>query len=68
MFDNVKLGRYLRSKRERTDTRARRIARVMGISPQFLSDLEGGKKGWTPELMESYLRSLRDVVAGRTPL
>lgn len=54
----VLIGRALRLEREKTGIAAKQIAFELGISAQYLSDLEKGRRYWTVSLMERYTSAL----------
>jgi hypothetical protein len=58
------LGRELAGKRTRAEVTLRELAEVMSLSPQYISDLERGRRVWTPSLEDAYLRGV-NVAAGR---
>lgn len=35
------------------------VAERMGVSPTYLSDLERGKRNWTPELVRRYQEAVK---------
>jgi transcriptional regulator with XRE-family HTH domain len=52
--DNAKIGANLRLLRKRHLYSGRTVARLMGISAAYLSDLELGRRRWSSKLIESY--------------
>ena len=58
---NDALGPHLRQKRIQLGITQKEMARVLGISPQYLHDLEHGNRQWTEERVALYVK----MVAGR---
>ena len=46
--DHAAIGAAARSRREASGKSLRQVARELGISAPFLSDLERGKRNWCP--------------------
>lgn len=57
-FDRNVVGPMLREARERRQVAARSVARRMGITPSYISDLELGRRDWSPALVARYLTAL----------
>lgn len=54
-------GALLRGMRERTGLTAKDVAARLGISPQYLSDLERGRRRWTPALVGAFQDTLAEA-------
>lgn len=52
LIDHVETGAQVRAERERQGLKLQPVADEMGITVQFLSDLERGRRNWTEELLE----------------
>lgn len=50
--DNAEAGRRIRALREAHGISLRRLAAAMKITPPYLSDMELGRRGWSPERFE----------------
>jgi len=48
-IDHIEAGRRIRDLREKSGMSLRRLAKEMGFTPPFISDLERGRRNWTPE-------------------
>lgn len=48
------IGSSARARRQNHKITARQVARVMGVSPQYVSDLERGRRAWTFDLLFRY--------------
>lgn len=57
--DHVAFGSKMRTLRSREDLSLRKVARVLGLTISFLSDLERGRRNWRPELAQRYEAALR---------
>lgn len=55
------LGAFWRGKRREEGIDAKEIAEAAGVSPQYLSDLEHGRRKWSPALSEAYLVAIARV-------
>lgn len=64
--DMYAIGAELRSKRERVGTPGIKIAAIMGITRAYLSDLERGRRQWSPRLIMNFSRALSIVSANKT--
>jgi hypothetical protein len=53
-IDNAAVGLGLRSKRESAQISLRRMAKLMEVSPMFLSHLETGQRKWTAHRIREY--------------
>jgi transcriptional regulator with XRE-family HTH domain len=51
-------GAEMRGKREAIGMKLRAVAKLMGLSPSFISGLEKGSRIWTPKLEKNYLAAL----------
>lgn len=47
--DNAAAGEAIRSMRKAKKISLRRLAKALGITPPYLSDMELGRRGWSPE-------------------
>ena len=57
--DHRPLGAEMRRRREAKGFALREVARRLGISAPFLSDLELGRRNWTEELRDSFLKAIK---------
>lgn len=57
-WDDFELGSRLREYREKRDISARHIAKHLEFSPSYLSDLENGRRRWTRDLVERYIKAV----------
>jgi predicted transcriptional regulator len=57
--DNRSLGLDLAEEREKLGLSQADMARMLKISAPFVSDLEHGKRNWTPRMVERYVSALR---------
>ncbi len=58
MLDQSALGTKLRARRKRLGIELTAVAHHMGRTPQFLWDLEYGRRRWTMQLRSKYLEAL----------
>jgi len=63
--EHEKTGSILRGVRNRNAVNASRMAKMLGVSAQYLSDLELGRRNWNNELAEEYVRLLGVKIANR---
>lgn len=57
--DEAAVGREMRKRRESVPgLSAREVARRMGFSAAYVSDLERGRRHWTPEVTRKYLAAV----------
>jgi len=56
--DQVETGLWFRAHREQLGISLRTMAKRLNISPSFLSNLEQGRRVWTPSVRESYKLAL----------
>jgi predicted transcriptional regulator len=56
--DNIKTGASFRKERLKAGVSLREVARQMGISAAYLSDLERGNRNWTRALANRYERGI----------
>ena len=61
IVDHAAAGLKIRAAREKSHTSLRRLAHLMGISPPFLSDLERGRRNWTPSMFEKADRIIKEI-------
>ena len=57
--DHRPLGAEMRRRRESKGFALREVARKLGISAPYLSDLELGRRYWTEELRDSFLAAIK---------
>ena len=57
--ENTRIGEQARQIRMRRGTSLNQVAREMGISGPYLSDLERGHRQWTDELARKFFEALR---------
>lgn len=58
VIDHKATGEYARKARKREGLSLREVARRMGMSAAFISDLERGNRNWTEELAAKYGRTI----------
>lgn len=58
-WDHVRIGAEMREARKRDGISGRQIAERMNLSPAYVSDLELGRRCWTPEKLRWYLDAMR---------
>lgn len=56
---SIEVGELLRDERLERKKGLRETARALGISAPYLSDLELGRRGWSPRLVAAYTKALR---------
>ena len=61
--DQSALGSELRKKREASGISLRKMADSLGISPPFMSDLELGRRNWSPENIAKFNVVIRKGIA-----
>lgn len=59
VIDHVETGNRARQLRQEKAKTLQDVADKMGISIQFLSDLERGRNNWTPERFEQFKKALK---------
>lgn len=63
--DNTALGKSMRLKREVAGISLRSLARLLGISAPYLSDLERGRREWNSVRTNAYFNALEQARANR---
>jgi transcriptional regulator with XRE-family HTH domain len=58
-IDSQKTGQLAREMREKKKISLRKVARRMGVSAAFLSDLELGRRSWNEENAGKFTRALK---------
>ncbi len=58
---NVECALKLQSKRLATGLKASWVATEMGVSPNYLSFLETGRRNWTPALEQKFLKAIGET-------
>ncbi len=58
IFDDAKIGQALREKRLAKGIQLKKAAQAMHTSPQYLSDIEKGRRHWTHMRVLLYLASI----------
>ncbi len=58
-FDHHAVGAEMRLKRNQSGKSQIEVARFMGVSGPYISDLESGKRGWRKELIDGFLEALK---------
>jgi transcriptional regulator with XRE-family HTH domain len=56
--DQIDLGLYFRQKRLQTGESIREVARHMNLSAAYICDLELGRRSWSNDLCNRYLRTI----------
>ncbi len=59
MPDYRELGANLRTLREKAGLSLRKVADRLGVSVPYLSDLERGRRNWTEERRDAFLKALK---------
>lgn len=49
----------MRAMRKASNKSLRQVARVIGLSPAYVSDLELGRRGWADSLVERYKKAVQ---------
>jgi len=57
--DDIWLGLHMRGLRRQAGHSLRVLAKRMGYSAPYISDLELGRRHWTPELIKVYSYALK---------
>jgi len=52
-------GGIMRTMRETAEVSLRSVAKTMGITPAYLSDLERGRRAWNDKLCKRFQEALR---------
>lgn len=60
-LENVKIGFRLRELRDKKGFKSGWVAKQIGVSPSLISYLETGRRAWTPELEQRYLKAIGEV-------
>lgn len=61
-WDDKALGKFLTERRQKLGLTQKAVAKaLMGISPQYLADLEKGRRAWATWHVRAYVRILRDA-------
>lgn len=58
-IDQTAIAAELREKREKSGLSLREVARRMGFTAPYLSDLELGRRNWSEEKVAEYLEALK---------
>ncbi len=58
--DHKAVGRQMRDKRERANISLSEMARRLGFSKAYVSDLELGRRGWHTAVKKAYGAALQD--------
>ena len=64
VIQHAETGREARLQREKRGVSLRALARKMGISASYLSDLELGRRHWDMRRIRLFEKSLEDVQEG----
>lgn len=56
--DHVEAGRLIRKLRRKHGVSLRTLAKRMGFSAPFISDLERGRRNWTPETFNDAAKAI----------
>ena len=59
MRDDAAVGQDHKARRESSGKSLRTVAKAMGISAPYLSDLERGRRGWSDKLSEKFNAALQ---------
>lgn len=60
-IDNAEAGRKIRELRTGSNITLRCLAAAMKISPPFLSDMELGRRGWSPKRFELAQQKIKEI-------
>lgn len=60
-INHIEAGQRIRSAREKAGKSLRWLANEMQKSPPYMSDLERGRRNWTPELFERAVTVLKAI-------
>lgn len=58
-FDNRACARLAQTVLDQQDITRKDLARLIGVSPQYLGDVMKGRRRWTPYLVEQLMRNSR---------
>ena len=58
VIDHSATGATARKARKKTGASLRSVARAIGCSAAFISDLELGRRNWTPKMLHAYSNAL----------
>ncbi len=58
-IDHKKTGELARADRERAGLSLRMVAKRMGFTPPYISDLELGRRNWSTELVEAFNAAIK---------
>jgi predicted transcriptional regulator len=58
--DNERIGREVRELRKQLGFSLRSVAKLLGFSAPYLSDLELGRRSWTPQKLDHVVRVMGD--------
>lgn len=64
MWNSFRLGEDLAKRRVKAGLTGRQVAKELGVSPQYLSDLESGRRSWSETLRDRYLVALEVLPLG----
>ena len=59
--NHAEAGKQIRALREKKGITLRRLAHALKISAPFLSDLELGRRGWSPERFELAQQKIKEI-------
>lgn len=59
--NHLEAGRAVRQAREKAGMSLRRLAKEMKFSPPFVSDLELGRRNWTPDNFKRAMNIIREA-------
>jgi len=59
VIDHERTGKEVRKERIKCGVSLRRVAKQMGLSPSFVSDLERGRRNWTSKRFHQYADALK---------
>ena len=61
MPDRKAQGREMKRRRNAARVTLREVSELMGLSIGYLSDMEHGRKGWTPRKINFYMAAIETV-------
>ncbi len=63
VIDHIATGAKARESREKLNLSLRSVARKMGYSAAFISDLERGRRNWDKPLTQNFSKALKTHTA-----
>lgn len=60
-IDHAAMGHKMRQEREACGISQAEVGRAIGLSSNYISDLEAGRRRWTAKMAERYLAALKSI-------